>query len=196
MSYSEADLVRELSRTWLSKSDRRWMEAELAKVRASGGAPSSPVQTATPRPQERAPQPSGDAIAIEGSPAFIAATEAALKRLQGTPSWSLVAGLHGIKQVSSDQIGNSEVGGYLKDGIFHVGDSTWRNDARHYASDIAHEGAHAAHPHAMGAEGEKIAFCAQVKALTELGAPRSVIGKYESYAQNPTHHINWNGPRY
>lgn len=188
--YSEEDLVRELSRSWLSKSDRKWMERELAKIRAAGS-PQRPQQSE--RPAEARAGAEGQ-IFIDGSPEFVAATEKALTLLQGTPSWVLAARLRGIKQVSSADIGNSEVGGYLSDGVFHCGDEFWRNSAVHYASGIAHEGAHAARPDVIGTEGERMAFKAQAQALRELGAPAHLVNKYERDAANPTHHLNWKGP--
>lgn len=195
--YSEEDLVRELGRSWLAKSDRRWMERELAKIRASGASiPAADQPKHAPTAGHTAAPKAGEArIAIEGSPEFIRATEKALAALQGTPSWVLATHLKGIRQVSDDVIGNSAIGGYLKDGIFHVGNSSWQNNSTRYASDIAHEGAHAANPQTFGTEGERIAFKAQAQALRELGAPASVVSHYEAEACNPTHHLGWAGPK-
>lgn len=195
MSY-EDDIRAELSNSWIMRSRRKWLEKELARVTAQ-----APVRIEVDRPQvAEAPQqaaaeqaPSGGSIAIEGSPEFVRATEAALRKLQGTPSWVLATKLQAIKQVDPRTL-SGQVGGYLQDGIFHVGD-VWRADTKQYASGIAHEGAHAANPHASGTEGERIAFRAQVKALKELGASSFLINHYEEQARNPTHHLGWTGPR-
>lgn len=199
MSYSEADLVRELSRSWLSRSDRRWMEAELAKLRGASAPISAPVKHApVTRPQAatQPTQPAGANIVIEGSPAFIKATEDALRLLQGTPSWVLATKLKGIRQVSAEKIGNPNVGGYVENGIFHAGDPSWRNDTTMYASIIAHEGAHAIdRSNSNGTARERFAFQKQAQALRELGASRSAIAAVEAHARNPTHHLTWNGPR-
>ena len=195
MAYSEADLVRELSRSWLSRSDRRWMEAELAKIRAASAGTGAPIKHA-PSSRPQAAQPPGDQIVIEGSPEFIKATEDALRLLQGTPSWVLATKLKGIRQVSAEKIGNPGIGGYLENGIFHAGPPSWRNSPTIYASKIAHEGAHAIdHHNTNGTDREKFAFTAQLKAMKELCAPRASIAECERHMRNPTHHLNWTGPR-
>lgn len=193
MSY-EDDIRAELSNSWIMRSRRKWLEAELARITASKQA--SPTSQETPPHARRAAtQPSSDTIAIDGSPEFIAATEAALRALQGTPSWILATHLRGIKQISSADIGNDKVGGFVRDGVFFCGDSWWRADTKHYASGIAHEGAHAARPDVTGTEAERMAFRAQVQALRELGAPSRLIEHYEAEARNPTHHLGWTGAR-
>lgn len=196
MAY-EDDIRAELALTWIMKSRRKWLEKELARV-TTAGVPAvetrRPNAVATQRPAE-APTARGGELVIEGDARFIAATEAALRKLQGTPSWVLATKLRGIRQVTADQIGNSEVGGYLDDGIFHCGPSFWSAAPEHYASGIAHEGAHAARPDVAGTEGERMAFAAQAQALREMGASRSLISRYEAEAANPTHHLNWKGPR-
>lgn len=194
MAY-EDDIRAELGLSWVGRSRRKWLEKELARIQGTTAGANIPIRVEPPTQQARsaAPMMPGDQIVIEGSPAFIAATEEALRRLQGTPSWALAAKLRGIRQVDPSTL-NGEVGGYLQDGIFHVGD-VWRADTKQYASGIAHEGAHAANPRASGTEGEKIAFKAQVQALKELGASSYLIGHYQQQADNPTHHLNWTGPR-
>lgn len=196
MAY-EDDIKAELALSWVGRGRRKWLEAELAKVQGASAGASIPIRSEPPAQQPRtaAPVMPGDQIVIEGSPEFIAATEAALKSLQGTPSWVLASKLRGIRQISNDKIGNSEVGGYLQGGIFHVGDAPWRNGVQRYASDIVHEGAHAANPSVSGTEGERLAFKAQAQALKELGASGSIIAHYQQQAENPTHHLNWKGPR-
>lgn len=191
MAY-EDDIKAELALSWVGRGRRKWLEKELARIQGAPKADAPQAVADTPQPRSAAPAMPGDQIVIEGKPAFIRATEEALRLLQGTPSWVLAAKLRGIRQVSAAHIGNSEVGGYLKDGIFHCGD-VWRADAKQYASCIAHEGAHAANPRAGGTEGEKIAFKAQAQALRELGASAYLIDHYEQNARNPTHHLGWKG---
>lgn len=192
----EQSIRAELALSWLPRSRRKWLENELAKITAAGS-PRVEIRPDSVGPQKpiEAPRSTEGQIVIDGSPEFIAATEAALRKLQGTPSWVLASKLRGIKQVDDSHIGNSEVGGYLSDGIFHVGQSFWRAGPVQYASGIAHEGAHAARPDVSGTEGERMAFKAQAQALREMGAPSGLVNRYEREAANPTHHLNWNGPR-
>lgn len=196
MAY-EDDIKAELARSWVGRSRRKWLEAELAKVQGASAGASIPIRSepTTQQPRTTAPVMPGDQIVIEGNPEFIAATEAALKSLQGTPSWVLASKLRGIRQIEQSKLG-SEVGGYLQDGVFHAGDSVWRSDVKQYASGIVHEGAHAANPRVSGTEGEKVAIKAQVQSLKELGASGSMIAHYQRMADNPTHHLNWKGPRH
>lgn len=192
MSYSEADLVRELGRSWLSKSDRRWMEAELAKVRGASPVASAPVKHAPVTRPQAAAQPAGANIVIEGSAEFIKATEAALRLLQSTPSWQYAAKLRGIKQTTTEAIGNPNVGGYVKNGVFYAGPTNWQNDPAVYASVIVHEGAHVADTkNTDGTAREKFAFQTQLQAMKELGAPYSAMAEVEMHARNPTHHIGF-----
>lgn len=203
MAY-EDDIKAELARSWVGRSRRKWLEAELAKVQGASVGASIPIRSEPPaqavgqptqQPRTAAPMAPSTEIVIEGSPAFIAATEAALRSLQGTPSWVLASKLRGIRQIEQSKLGG-EVGGYLQDGIFHAGDSVWRSDVKQYASGIVHEGAHAANPRVSGTEGEKMAFKAQVQSLKELGASGGIIAHYQRQADNPTHHLNWRGPRH
>jgi len=194
MSY-EDDIRAELALTWIMKSRRKWLEKELAKISAAGS-PRIEIRPdlAAPQRAAEAPRSAEGQIAIDGSPEFIAATEAALRKLQGTPSWVLATKLKGIRQANEGEL-TGEVSGYLSDGIFHAGQSIWRSSAVEYASGIAHEGAHATRPDLTGTEAEKMAFKAQVKALREMGAPQRIISHYERNAANPTHHLDWTGPR-
>jgi hypothetical protein len=198
MSY-EDDIRAELSNSWIMRSRRKWLEKELARVTAQ-----APARIEVDRPQvAEAPQqataeqaPSGGSIAIEGSPEFVRATEAALRKLQGTPSWVLATKLRAIKQVSSEHINDERIGGYIQDGIFHVGDKIWRRCATAYASAIAHEGAHAVDSRNVDqTDRECFAFQAQLKALKEMGASRALIDECAAHAANPTHHIGWVPPR-
>lgn len=191
MSY-EDDIRAELSLSWIMKSRRKWLEKELARVTA---APKVEIRPNPVMPQKatEAPMAAEGQIVIEGSPEFIAATEAALRKLQGTPSWVLATKLKGIRQANEGDL-TGEVAGYLSEGIFHAGQAFWRADAIEYAAGIAHEGAHAARPDITGTEGERFAFKAQAQALREMGAASSRVNAYEREAANPTHHLNWKGP--
>jgi len=188
----EDDIRAELALGWIMRSRRKWLEAELAKITTAPKIEIRP-NTAAPQKPAEAPRAAEGQIVIEGSPEFIAATEAALRKLQGTPSWVLATKLKGIRQVSSADIGSSEVGGYLSEGIFHCGPTWWQGDATRYASGIAHEGAHAARPDITGTEGERFAFKAQAQALREMGA-HGLAQKFDREAANPTHHLGWKGP--
>jgi len=193
MAESREESIRaELASGWIMKSRRKWLEKELAKITAGNVQPATDMQPK--HAPTAAPQSAGGGIFIDGSPEFRAATRAALDKLKGTPSWALAAQLKGIRQVSKEDIGNREVGGYLSDGVFHCGPGWWQSDVTRYASGIAHEGAHAARPDIKGTEGERMAFKAQAQALREMGASSSLIDRYEREAANPTHHLNWRGP--
>lgn len=191
MSY-EDDIRAELALGWIMKSRRKRLEKELAKITAGNAQPITDTQPK--HAPTAAPQGAGSDIFIDGDPAFRAATRAALDKLKGTPSWALASQLKGIKQVTEADIGNSEVGGYLSEGVFHCGPTWWQGDITRYASGIAHEGYHASRPHEIGTEAERGAFRAQAQALREMGAPRHVIAEFERDAANPTHHLNWKGP--
>lgn len=198
MAY-EDDIRAELALSWVGRSRRKWLEAELAKITASGPqvarqAPPQQVIASTPASHSAPARANDGQIFIEGTPQFRAATEEALRLLQGTPSWVLVSKLRGIRQVSAAHIGSDEIGGYVENGIFHCGDGPWRASSKQYASCIAHEGAHAANPTISGTAAEKIAFKAQAQALRELGASQRLIDHYEAEAANPTHHLRWKGP--
>lgn len=128
-------------------------------------------------------------ITIDGSPAFIAATQRALGLLRATPSWRLAQALTRIREQQTE-ISNA-IGGYVWGTEFTVSACTWKGGAKYYASQIAHEGCHATHGHSSSAESERVAFAAQAQALRELGASWSEIAYCEKHGRNPTHHVQW-----
>lgn len=128
-------------------------------------------------------------ITIDGSAAFVAATQRALALLRRTPSWSLALPLRSIRELQNEAASS---GGYLFGSTeVNVGRATWNASPQYYASMIAHEGCHSTRGSAYGAEEERAAFAAQAKALRELGASRSEIAYCERHGRNPTHHVQW-----
>lgn len=130
-------------------------------------------------------------IQIEGSAAFVAATQKALALLQRTPSWELATHIRRIRELENEDPCS---GGYLFGTEFNVANGSWTASPQYYASQIAHEGAHAKHGDSFGGdptENERQAFTYQAQALRELGASRSEIAYCEAHARNPTHHEQW-----
>jgi hypothetical protein len=171
---NEQAILAELQRSWISRSDRRRLEQQLAALRQAAG--SSPVAHAD----------SYEGIRIEGDSAFVRATKAALAKLRGTPSWALAKELRVIKPASDARPGT---GGHVQDRVFHVGSAMAQTDPTLYASTIVHEGAHARDGHRSGTEAERLAFRAQGKALAELGASHSLRSWCARQAEDPKHHL-------
>lgn len=180
---NEAAIRQELARTWISKGDRRRLEKQLALLQSSPAA--VPQRAASARPD-------ASGAKIEGSAAFIRATEHALAILRPTKSWALASLVRQFREAGN--LGVKEVGGYIQGGVYYVDDNMWRGDPKIYAASIAHEGFHMSRGGRAGTEEEKLAMGVTAQALRELGAPWSKIRAYEEMAKNPTHHIGWNSP--
>lgn len=177
---TEAEILQRLKPgSWVSKPERKALEAMLAQMRVN--------QQARPQVQVPVAASSGD-IDVSGSPAFVKATRRAIDALKETPSWFWARHLRSIRESPND---DGSIAGYVSGGIFTVMRNAWNAGTKEYASFFVHEGTHAARGHAIGIEEEKIAYANQVQALKEMGASWWTIRRYEKHAANPTHNFSY-----
>lgn len=190
MSY-EACIRAELASSWIARPRKAWLEKELAKL--LGGSPHqqkapnevSPchIPTAAPATANRC-----EHLSLVGGDDFVRATKRAIAYIRPVPSWRLVLHLTSLRDAGRNF---TYAGGYVSSGVFTVAKSTWSADSKNYASAMAHEGCHASRGCAYGAEEERYAFAAQIQALREMGASRSMIAEYENHLRNPIHQVGW-----
>lgn len=183
-----------LASAWLMRDDRRRLERQLAAIERAPAAHPEARANCTPAPDPApaaavtAPQqPHAGAhyehIAIEGEPAFVAATRAALDRLRPTPSWETARHLSTIRQTSDESA-------YAAGTVCCVGRDMW-SDPVTYAGTIVHEATHVARGCQFSTEEERVAFTAEARALRQMGAPWSAVSAIQAQARSPTHHIDW-----
>lgn len=181
---TEAEILHRLRPgSWVSKPERKALEAMLSQVRRVPSA--SPVVTYAPSQNH-----TSDGPAVEGSANFSRACEAALNELRAIPSWKWARYLRVIRE-SEDNISSSGgIAGYYdrSSGAFMAFPASWKGRRpKDFAATILHEMGHAAHPPTGdAAEDERIAMRIENQGRREMGFMFTFAPE-----NNPTHHIQW-----